>query len=165
MGQAQENLVEKFTSGLDDFDAVFARVPDEGFDWSEKKGDWTIRQIIHHVTEDITVYGFILEQALALPGCKVVFGDFPGNESWADSMGFDQRPVGNALALMHAQRTYFAELISHFPDRWGNSVNFMNQSGEGLGKSSVREMVTMLTDHMQEHVHTIEKIINANQGP
>jgi len=164
MSKEQENFVEKFTGALDDFDAVFARVPDEGLDWSKKEGDWTIRQIIHHVTEDITVYGFILEQALALPGCKVVFGDFPGNEAWADSMGFDQRSVNNALALMRAQRAYFAELINHFPDRWKNKVKFINQTGEELGESSVSQMVTMLTDHMLEHVHTIERNLSLHPG-
>jgi hypothetical protein len=156
-------LVDQFSNALVDFDEVFARVPEEGLDWTEKEGEWSVRQVVHHVTEDLTVYGFILEQALALPDAKVVFGNFPGNDAWANSMGFDQRPVANALALMHAQRAYFAELISQFPDRWENKLQFFDQSGKKLTESSVRQMITMLTDHMLEHVRMIENILKVHE--
>lgn len=159
MAADQENLLKNFTSALDLFEAIFAKVPENGLDWSEKEGEWTVRQVVHHVTEDLTVYGFFIEQALAQSGSKVFLGEFPGNEAWADSLGFDKRPVSNALALMHAQREYFAELINHFPDRWDNELQFFDHSGKKLSETTVRKMVTMLTDHMIEHFKMIKNIL------
>ncbi len=159
MSDNKNTLVENFTSSLDLFETVFAKVPEDGLDWSAKEGEWTVRQVVHHVAEDLTVYGFFIEQALAMPGNKVFFGEFPGNEAWADSLAFDQRPVSNALALMRAQRAYYAELINHFPDRWDNEIQFFDQSGKKLSESTVRKMVTMLTDHMVEHFKMIKSIL------
>jgi hypothetical protein len=164
MDADHKSLLDNFTSSLELFEAVFAKIPENGLDWSVKEGEWTVRQVVHHVTEDLTVYGFFIEQALAQSGSKVFFGEFPGNEAWADSLGFDQRPVSNALALMRAQRNYFAELINHFPDRWDNELLFYNHSGEKLSETTVRKMVTMLTDHMVEHFKMIKNIL-ASKAP
>ena len=163
MDNHQTSIVDQFTNAQDKFDKVLARVPEEGLDWTEKEGEWSVRQVVHHVTEDLTVYGFILEQALAIPDCKVVFGDFPGNEIWAKRIAFDQRPIANALSLMHAQRAYFAELIALFPERWDNSLKFLDQSGKKLGDSTVKKMVIMLTDHMLEHVQMLENILKVHK--
>jgi hypothetical protein len=159
MKQNKTDLLRNFTGALDDLDKVMAMVPESGLDWSEGEGEWCIRQIIHHLAEDCTVYGFILERALATPGCKVFFGEFPGNETWANRLAFDQRPINNALVLIRAQRTYFAEMLRFLPNLWENKAIFFNESGEKLAESSIYEMVSMLTEHMQEHTQTIERII------
>jgi hypothetical protein len=163
MNQTQKNVAANFTISLARLEKVLVQVPESGWDWSEKAGEWSIRQVIHHLAEDLIVYGFILERALATPGCKVFFGEFPGNNEWADRLGFEQRPVDLALNLIRAQRPYFAELISHFPEKWDNSVLFYNESGEKLAESNVEKMIMMLNDHMLEHVQMIENIITINQ--
>jgi len=156
-------LVEGFTGVLDDFDAALGKVPEEGLDWSEKEGEWSIRQVIHHVADDCNVYIFIIEQALALQDCKIVFGDFPGNEDWADGLDFDERPIQPALDLMHAHRAFLAELVGHFKDRWENKAVFYNQTGEQIAENTVAGMIGMLTKHMAEHTEMIKNILKANQ--
>lgn len=162
MDQTQKNIIENFYCSLDDFDAALKNVPGEGLGWAEGEGEWTIRHVIHHVAEDCNVYAFIVERALALPGSKVFFGDFPGNEDWADRLGFGERPVEPAIELMHAHRKFLAELVSHFPECWDNSVRFFNDEGKELATSSVKEMMIMLTEHMQEHTEMVRNILKAN---
>ena len=162
MNQEQKNIINAFTCSLEDFNMVLRKVPEGGLDWSESEGEWTIRQVIHHVAEDCNVYAFIIERALALPGSKVVFGDFPGNDAWADRLGFGERPVEPAIELMHAHRKFLAELVGHFPERWDNSVRFFNDEGKELATSSVKEMMVMLTEHMQEHTEMVRNILKAN---
>jgi hypothetical protein len=162
MNEQQKGLIEAFTRSQAGFDAALARLPEAGFDWREEEDGWSVRQIIHHVSEDCNVYAFIIEQALATPGCKVVFGDFPGNDAWGESLNWNERTVGPALALMHAHRIWLAELVSSFPDRWDNEVSFYNDKGEELpGRSSVVKMMEMLTEHMQEHTETLKRIAEA----
>lgn len=79
-------------------------------------------------------------------------------------MAFDKRPVTHALALMHAHSAFLAEWVGHFPERWENKAGFNIESGEKVAKNSVREMITMLTEHMREHILMIEKIIVLNKG-
>jgi hypothetical protein len=159
----QQKQIEAFTRSLDAFDAALAQLPEEGLDWREGEDGWTVREIIHHVGEDCNVYAFIIEQALATPGCKIVFGDFPGNDAWGERLAWGERPVRPALDLMHAHRAWLAELVGHFPDRWGNAVAFYNDSGEELpGRNTVKTMLEMLTEHMEEHTEMIQHIVSAN---
>ena len=97
-------------------------VTEDQLEWCERAGEWSIRQVLHHLTDDGNVFTFIIERTLATPGCKVFFGGFPGNEAWADQLGFDQRPVTQDRALMRAQHNFLAELVIIFPDRWQNQV-------------------------------------------
>jgi len=164
MDQTQKNIINAFIKSLEDFDTFIKKVPEEGLDWNESEGEWTIRQVIHHVAEDCNVYAFIIERALALPGSKVVFGDFPGNDAWADSLDFGNRPVEPAVDLMHAHRKFLAELVSHFPDRWKNNVRFFNDEGKELATSTVKQMIIMLTEHMNEHTEMVTKILKTREG-
>lgn len=141
---------------------MLEKVPGEGLDWAESEGEWAIRHVIHHVAEDCNVYAFIIERALATLGSKVVFGEFPGNDVWADRLKFGERPTDSAIVLMHAHRKFLAELVSHFPDRWDNNVRFFNDKTKELATSSVKEMIIMLTEHMQEHTLIVKNILRAN---
>lgn len=123
MNEKQAKMIDEFQGTLANLDAVLADLPEEGLDWAEE-GEWSIREVLHHVAEDCNVYAFIIERALATPNCKVFFGEFPGNQEWGKRLGFGERPVDIALELMHAHRKFLAELLGHFPDRWENKVNF-----------------------------------------
>lgn len=165
MNENQIQQLDAFTDSMTEFDAVLTQIPEDGLDWREEEDGWTVREIVHHVGEDCNVYAFIVERALATPGCKVFFGDFPGNEVWGDRLAWGDRPVAPALALMHAHRVWLAELVGSFPDRWENEVVFYNDKGEALDvSSSVGKMIAMLTDHMQEHTETLQRIVEANQA-
>ena len=162
METINQNFIDNFTNVLVDFDAVLAKVPEGGLDWVEKEGEWSVRQVIHHVADDCNVYTFIIERALATPGAKMVFGEFPGNMVWADRLAFSERPDGPAIELIHAHRKFLAELVAHFPDRWDNNIIFLDEEGQQLATSNVKEMMVMLTEHMQEHVEMINNILRVN---
>lgn len=162
MNEQQEQVLSAFASALDELDAVMASISDDQLDWSDGEGQWSIRQVLHHLADDGNVYTFIIERALATPGCKVFFGGFPGNEAWAKRLGFDQRPVTNAYALLQAQRHFILELVSRYPDRWDNQVGYYNEAGEKLTEQTIQGMIIMLTEHMQEHTAQITHILAAH---
>lgn len=162
MNEDQQEIITDFTNALVDLDTVMEPVTEEQLDWIARDGGWSIRQVLHHLSEDGNVYTFIIERALATPGCKVFFGGFPGNEAWADSLGYDQRPIASAWDLLHAQNQFIAELVSRFPDRWDNPAGFYNEAGEMLTEMTVEKMISMLTDHMREHTAMIKTILTAH---
>ena len=123
---------------------------------SEPDG-WTIWQIVHHVADDGDIWSLCFKKAIATPGAIVRCEGFPGNEAWADALDFGQREIGPALDLIGAHRRFLAELLEHFSDRWDRSVRFAGDEGDVVATMTVRDMVNALTDHMLEHVATIEK--------
>lgn len=162
MNQAQQTVIDAFINSLKDFDTVLEKVPEGGLEWFEKEGEWTIRHVVHHVAGDCTHWAPIIEQALALPDSKVVFPPFPGNIAWGKSLGFGERSIETELELMHIHRKYLAEIVSYFPDRWDHHVSFFDEEGKELASSSIKEMIVMLTEHMQEHTEMVKNILGAN---
>jgi ribosomal protein S18 acetylase RimI-like enzyme len=163
MDETQERILNNFINTFDELDTLIETVTAEQLDWRETAGEWSIRQVLQHLTDDGNVFTFIIERALATPGCKVFFGGFPGNEVWANQLGFDQRPVTQALALMRAQNKFVVELVSAFPDRWGNQVGYYNEAGEKQVDQSVENLLVMLTEHRRDHIAMIKNILAANQ--
>jgi hypothetical protein len=53
--------------------------------------------------------------------------------------------------LLHAQHRFLAELVSQYPERWGNQVGYFNEAGEKVAERNVEQLIQMLTEHMQEH--------------
>lgn len=163
MSEKTNELIASFINAQEDFDAALEPVPESGLDWQENGKGWSIRQIIHHVAEDLNVYTFIIERALATPGSRITFGGFPGNEPWADRLGWDTKPVEIALELMHVHRKFVAEMVSLLPNQIENEVLYFNDEGKELGKGTVEKMLIMLTEHMQEHAATIGRIAAEHQ--
>jgi hypothetical protein len=164
MDDHQKFILTNFKDALTDLDAVMEQISDEQLDWSEDERTWSIRQVLHHLADDGNVYTFIIERALGTPGCKVFFGGFPGNETWADRLGFKTRSVAYAWDLIHAQRKFIIDLVSHFSDRWENQVGYYDEEGQRLAEQTVEKIIIMLTEHMQEHVMMIKNILAANQA-
>ena len=162
MSKNEDKLVQEFLDALVRFDSVLDRVPANGVDWAEDDGEWTIREVVHHVAEDCNVYAFIIERALATPGCNVFFGDFPGNQPWGKALKWHTRPIEPARELMHAHRSFLADLLLALPDLRENAVHFKDESGKDLAESNVTQMIEMLTQHMDEHTEMIEKVLAVN---
>lgn len=162
MDEKQQKIIDAFKDSLASLDLLLEKIPENGLDWAEAEGEWSIREVLHHLAEDCNVYAFIIERALATPDCKVFFGEFPGNQAWGQRLGFGERPVEAAREFMHAHRKFLAELAGHFPERWENKVNFYNYDGEKISESTVEKMMLMLTEHMQEHTEMIKNILQVH---
>lgn len=154
---ADQETLQRFISSGERLQAATRDLTPAELDAPSEPGGWTIRQIIHHVADDGDVFSLCIKKAIATPGAPVRFEGFPGNEAWADGLGFERRAVEPALALLAAHRAYIAALVADFPDAWEQSVQFFNDEGEPAGTMTVGQMVSMLADHLLEHVDSIEK--------
>ncbi|NOZ28557.1 MAG: hypothetical protein GXP39_10970 [Chloroflexi bacterium] len=155
-----EEVLSLFLSSAEKLQAQVENLPEADLDLSRESGSWTIRQIVHHVADDCDVWSMCIKKAIATPGTLVRFEGFPGNEAWAEALDFDKREIGSAIHLISAHRHYLAQLLRHFSHAWDRSVRLANAEGEIIREMSVREMVKMLADHMQEHVERIERILS-----
>lgn len=157
--QTQQNQLADFTSAADRFLAIIEPLNEGDLDLRDEPDGWSIRQIVHHVSDDGDVWAFQMKRALATPGVAVHLEGFPGNEIWANALRFDERAIGPDLMLIHSHNRAMAALAGSFPAAWGQGVVFSDESGEQSGSASVADMLTFLTEHLREHIATVERIL------
>lgn len=159
LSQTQQELLDRFNTAANRFLALIEPLSENELDQREEPGGWSIRQIVHHVSDDGDVWAFQMKRALATPGAPLRLEGFPGNEAWAAALRFDERPIGPDLVLIHAHNRAMAALAAAFPDAWERAVTFPAQEGEQPGAVTVYDMLTFLTEHLQEHAATVKRIL------
>ena len=154
---ADTAILEGFVASGAELTRLVNGLSESDLDLSSEPDGWTVRQIIHHVSDDGDVWSMCIKKALATPGSLVRFEGFPGNEPWAEALEFARRDVGSAVRLIRAHRRYLAQMLADFPDAWDRSVGLANAEGHVVRELTVREMVMMLRDHMLEHIETVRR--------
>jgi hypothetical protein len=139
-----------------------AGMTDAPLDQSLAPGEWSIRQIVHHLSDDCDVWCMAMKKAIATPGVMLRFEGFPGNDAWAAALDFAHRPIDAPLALILAHRHVMAQLVEQFPNAWDQQVIIGDADGDEVGRASVGDMVGFLGEHMQEHLEVIRAIKTAS---
>jgi hypothetical protein len=158
LSPTQKGTLEKFVSGAYQLDKLVGFLTEENLDKSLSPGEWTIRQIVHHLAGDGDAWSMVIQKALVIPGTLISFGESVENEKWGNALAWDKRPIRGAIALIKSHRHVMAELAVFFAEKWENGVTFNIPGQKDPGKVSFGEIIQMLTDHMSEHIATIEAI-------
>ncbi len=156
--RVQKETLALFTSGAEKLEKAVNGLSEKELDYSIAPVEWTIRQIVHHVSEDGDAWSMVLKKALANSGVLIHPGGFPGNEAWAKALAFDRRPIQNSLALLKAHRNVISELAKLFPDAWGKYVTYPDASSKKTKIIRFGQIIRMLGEHLNEHLTTIEAI-------
>jgi hypothetical protein len=150
-------ILEQFLSSAGQFVAAVRSVPEAALDCSAGPGEWSIREIVHHVADDADAWSFAFKKALSNPGAPLRFEGFPGNERWFAALAFDRRPVRADLALIEAHRQVMAEVAAWASIGWDEAyIEVFDDQGHSMGKWSAGQIMEMLTGHMMEHLRTVE---------
>ncbi|GAP12443.1 DinB superfamily [Longilinea arvoryzae] len=155
----QQKQLDEFNTAANRFLAFIEPLSESDLDQREEPGGWSIRQIVHHVSDDGDAWAFQMKRAIATPGVPARFECFPGNEAWAAALNFEGRAIGPDLVLIHAHNRAMAALAADFPNDWQCNVIFQDENGKQVGSVSVSDMLTFLTEHLQEHTETITRIL------
>jgi hypothetical protein len=145
-------------AGADALAAALAGLGEADLDRSVAPGAWTIRQIVHHLTDGETFWSVFLRLALGVPGASAQLDWYPGNETWAGALDYAGRPIEAAVALFRAQRLYTAHLLEHMGQRWEQCALV------GGRPMRVVDIACLLTVHAAEHVAEICKIREQGGG-
>jgi hypothetical protein len=155
---SQAEALGRFTTGAYQLRRAIDGLSEAALDLSEAPGEWTIRQIVHHLADDGDAWALPMKKAIAVPGATVGFEGFPGNEPWVAALAFNARPIGSAVALIEAHRRSLAELAGTIPGAWERHVMVLDAEGRQVQTLTCGEMIGMLADHLCRHVQTIDVI-------
>ncbi len=151
-------LLSQFVASADQVAAAVKGLSDKELDMSCAPDQWTIRQIVHHITDVGGEWNSCIIKGIATPGVTVRFEGYPGNEAWANALKFQDRPIDKGLVFLKANYQFLADLLEHFPDAWDQTVVIRGDGGEAPATVRISDIIKMLTDHIQEHLREIEAI-------
>jgi len=157
--QSREETLTLFLSSAERLETAVADLTETSLDLANSPGEWTIRQMVHHVADDGDAWSMPLKKAIATCGVPIRFEGFPGNEAWAEAMAFDKRDIAASLGLIKAHRQVMAELACYFIDDWdGRYVVIVDEHGREVQEVTLGQIIGMVTEHLMEHVAAIEGI-------
>jgi catechol 2,3-dioxygenase-like lactoylglutathione lyase family enzyme len=147
-----QQTLELYASGPNALEAAIAGLDDEQMGWKPSPDDWSIREIIHHVTDSDATALFRVKMALAEPG-RVMLGNPYHPDTWARSLDYNARDVAPSLALLRATRRHILQIIDHLPDAMDRTIR--NPEGQ---ETNVETFISMLASHLMLHIDQIEEV-------
>lgn len=109
------------------------------------EGKWSVRQIVCHLADSEAVATTRFRQVIAEDNPKMLPFD---QDAWADRLDYDKRKISHALEIFRVLRGSNYELLKDLPE------TAFERAGEHAvrGPMSLREMVTIFAEHVENHV-------------
>lgn len=148
-GPGREWLMDRYASAADDVDDALAGISDEDLDRRPPSGEWTAREIVHHLADSESMAYIRLRRLIAEVDPVIAGYDEP---EWARRLHYE-RPIEASLAVVRAVRTASLELLATLTaDEW---VRAGTHSESGV--YSVERWLTIYAEHSHEHADQIRR--------
>jgi hypothetical protein len=141
-------LLERHLTSLGVLEAALAALEEGELDRSAAPGEWTVRQIVHHVADTEIIAGARLRMMLARDG--IPFSTYDQAEL-ARVAEPGSRSVDSSLALIRASHQANVELLRALrPEGWDRSCEH-----EENGRYTVDEWLERRARHLRGHADQI----------
>lgn len=144
-----EEMLALFRSAPDRLDAALAGLTEEQLDLVRAPGKWSIRQIVHHITDSAIGSIARLRFGVAEPG-RLYHPNTYSPDVWDQALASDRRPVRPSVALFRAVHEHMMQLIEYVP----GALDGYTVSASGA-KNTISRSLGMLAAHAAGHVDQI----------
>lgn len=148
-----------YTCAPDDLDAAVADLSESDLDTARASGEWTTRQIVHHLADGEAHWLTPIKMALLESGSSYRHNTWNQDAS-PEALGYSTRAIQQSLALFRAQRTHVIQLLRELPGGWDRAIEFnWTESGDESKRRtvSVSDIITMQIRHAAEHIAEIHE--------
>jgi len=157
-------ILAGYADGPNRLEAAIAGLSATDLDLAPAVGGWTIRQIVHHLTDGDDLWKAFIKQAIGNPGGAFTlewYWQMP-QDQWAERWAYAGRAIDPSLALLRANRAHIVQLLEHRPEAWELSlrVRWLRAEAQDV---SVGWVVEMQVRHMEGHLADIARIREAHQ--
>lgn len=123
----RDALIDTYRTGADAFAAALDGLTGTQLDTVPANGGWTPRTVAHHVADSETNSYIRLRRLVAEQAPEIIGYD---EERWARELRYDSRPIGSAVAVVHAVRAASLELLLTLgPDDWARAAGSHSEAG------------------------------------
>ena len=145
----RQALLDRFASGAGAVDDALAGILDDALDRRPPSGEWTAREIVHHLADSESMAYIRLRRLVAEDDPLIHGYDEP---EWARRLHYG-RPIEPSLAVLRAVRASSHQLlISLTTDEWARS----GTHSEG-GAYNVDRWLGIYAAHSHEHADQIRR--------
>ena len=136
--------------------AALARFPQEMWTFRSSVDDWTIHEIIVHITDSEANSYVRCRRFIAEPGKALMAYD---ENQWARVLNYHELAVETAVSLFKWLRQSSYELIQTVPDSvWQNSAHHSVD-----GEMTFADWLDTYTRHVPDHIAQMDRIYQAWQ--
>jgi catechol 2,3-dioxygenase-like lactoylglutathione lyase family enzyme len=158
---SMQEILECYEQGPRELDAVLAGHSEADLDLSRAPGEWTIRQIVHHISDGDDLWAMTIKAALAASGASYMHDWYSTDNACFVPLDYAGLSIEPALALFRATRAHITQLLHHLPaDAWKRYVMFKGHGMNKPEKVTVAFIVQMQARHALEHIAEIREILS-----
>lgn len=162
MNQSRADLLAKYSEGPSNLKKFVQKIPDDSLNGQITTGEWSIRDIIHHIVDGDDIWNTCIKAALGNQQGEFSlqwYWDNPQKE-WSKQWMYNIRSLENSLELYRANRAHIVELLNLIPDSLDRSVKIRWPGDEDLSTISVEEVIKMHVDHLEGHLEDLANILS-----
>ncbi len=141
--------IESYGEAYPQLVAVLERFPEEMWQYRPAPDDWTIHEIIIHITDSEATSYARCRRFIAEPGSAVLGYD---EARWARELHYQEQSTGDALEAFKWLRLLSYNLIKHLPEAtWSNTVD---HSENGL--MTLDDWLNTYERHIRDHIEQMQ---------
>lgn len=153
MDNAERNsLIERYRGGSAAVDAALDGLVAAELDRPPAgDGDWTVRQIVHHLADSESMAYIRLRRLIAEDDPLIQGYDEP---EWARRLHYD-RPIEPSVAVLRAVRAASLQLVESLsPEEWGRTGTHSES-----GSYSAEQWLRIYASHPYDHANQIREVL------
>ena len=154
-----DEIADAYAQATEQFDLLASAVPPELLD-SRQPGEWSARQVIHHVADsEAQSYGRLRRLVSESEG-SIIQGYDEGAWAQCEALGYEELPVENSLAVYRTVRAASLDVLRRLTPADLDRAGIHTESGP----YSVRTWITNYTAHPVDHADQLRRALEAGSG-
>ena len=149
----RQKLIQKYRAGVDAVTESVEGLSEASLDSRLAEGEWTPREIVHHLADSEMTSAIRLRRLLAEDSPRI---DGYDEEEFARRLHYD-RPIENSLAALKAARETTADILDRLTEEeWQRSGTHSE-----IGPYSVETWLEIYAGHGHDHAEQISLAVEA----
>lgn len=161
----RDRILSRFREGPALLEQTVSSLRDSELDFKPSTGGWSIRQIVHHITDGDEIWKLGIKMAIGNEQAEFSLGWYSSQtqDTWADRWAYNRRSIGVSLSLLKAIREHLLQLLASVPEAWDRVVVVRTQQ-EKIERVPVGFVIQMQADHLFHHLERIRAIVREKGG-
>jgi hypothetical protein len=155
--EERAELLARYAAAAGEFEAAIADVRDDELDARPIPGEWSVREIAHHVCDSEMTSAIRLRRLIAEDDPAITGYD---EMEWSRRLHYPERPIGPSVAAMRGARdTTLSILECLTEDEWARAGTHSE-----IGTYSVERWLRIYAEHPREHGEQARRVLEALRG-
>lgn len=142
----------RYLDGIAEVERVVDGLTDAQLDHRPREGDWSAREIVHHLADSEMTSAIRLRRLLAEDNPVIVGYD---EEEFARRLHYDTRPIGPSLAATRAARESTAAILERLSDADWERAGTHTESGG----YSIDDWLRIYAAHCHDHAEQARRAV------